>query len=1020
MKMWELSIKRPVTTLMVTLVVIILGIISLTRLNVDLLPDIKLPIAVVSTQYSGAGPREVEEMVTKTIEGSMATVGNVDSINSISSEGNSLVILQFIQGTDMDFATLEMREKLDMIGGFLPDGVSKPMVLKLDPNMMPIMSFGVSLQGKDIAQVKAWVEDVLEPRLQRVDGVASVNVTGGDQREIKVVVDPDKLAAKGLSMYQVVEVLRMENINLPGGIITDGQYDLSVRSTGEFKTLEEIRNISIASQIGGFFRLGDIARVEDGVKESHQYSMINGQDSLSVSIQKESNANTVSVARKVNKELESIKDANKDLDIHTIVDQSVYIEDSISNVASNAVIGGILAIIILFVFLKNLRPTLVIASAIPISIIATFILVYFSGITLNMVSLGGLALGVGMLVDNAIVVLDNIFRMRQEGKDRIEAAEKGSGQVAMAITASTLTTICVFLPIIFIQGITKEIFKELASTVTFSLLASLIVALTLVPMLCSKLLTGKSFHKKNVVLDKINKGYKKVLQWALSHRAIMILIIVAAFGGSVLMLPRVGTEFFPSADQGQINVSINMPRGTTHSETVKIIEQVENLAGDIPEVETVYATTGGDLLSDYTGASGDRGSVTLVLKPLEEMTRSVGEIGDEIRAKVKEIPGCNIEVDTGDSLFGSISLGLWPVQIDITGDDLEVLETISDDITGIVEQVDGTRDVSSSITEGVPELRVVLDRNKAAQYGINMALVSSAVQSELQGVVATRYKVDGTELDVRVQVPDEESLSIDDLSDILIASPLGTVVPLGDIAKLEYDRGPVQIDRSNQARVARVTAALGDRPLGDVMKDIQERLADYKMPSGYSIDYTGEYETMKEAFGDLAPALALGVVLVYMVMASQFESLLHPFIIMFTVPLAFTGGFIGLLSSGTALSVPALIGMIVLAGVVVNNGIVMVDYINILRAEGMDRDEAILKAGPVRLRPILMTTMTTVLGLVPLALGIGEGAELQLPLAVTVIGGLSFATVLTLLVVPVIYTLFDDLVQKFRKKPSSA
>ncbi|MGI6114123.1 MAG: efflux RND transporter permease subunit [Mahellales bacterium] len=1019
MKISEFSIKRPITTLMVVFVAIILGVISLTRLNVDLLPNINLPIAVVSTQYSGAGPKEVEEIVTKNIESTMATVGNVDSIDSISSEGSSIVILQFNRGTDMDFATLEMREKLDLIEGLLPEGVTDPMVLKLDPNMIPVMSFGVSQQGKDISQVKLWVEDVLKPRLQRVDGVASVSISGGDQREIKVKVDPDRLAANDLSMSQIVNALRMENINAPGGIIIDGQYDLLVRSTGEFKTLDDIRNISITGQTGASFLLGDIARVEEGIKDSDQYSKINGQDSLSVAIQKESTANTVSVAQKVNKELESIKDENKDLDIHMIVDQSIYIEESISTVASNAIIGGVLAIIVLFVFLKNFRPTMVISTAIPISIIATFILVYFAGITLNMVSLGGLALGVGMLVDNAIVVLENIYRMRQEGRDRIEAATEGSSQVSMAIVASTLTTICVFLPIVFVQGITGEIFKELALTVTFSLLASLVVALTLVPMLCSKLLEKENFKKKNITLGKITVAYKRILEWALSHRKSMILITAAAFVASLFILPVVGAEYFPSTDQGQINISVNMPRGTTHAETVKAIGQVEELAADIPEVETIYASTGGDISVDLMGTSGDRGSVTLVLKNLEERSRSTSQVGDEIRNKVKNIPGCDIEVDTGGSMLSMGGLGSSAISIEIEGEDLGTLETVANDIVGIVRKVRGTRDVSSSITEGVPELRVVLDRDKAAKYGINMAMISSAVQSELQGAVATRYKVDGKELDVRVQVSRDGRPTINDMEEILISSPLGITIPIKEVADLEYDRGPVQIERRDQTRIVRVSAALSGRSLGDVMEDIQQRLSDYQMPSGYSINYGGENEMMTEAFSDLGLALILGIILVYMVMASQFESLLYPFIIMFTVPLAFTGAFLGLITTGTALSVPALLGMIVLAGVVVNNGIVMVDYINILRRDGMDRNQAILKAGPVRLRPILMTTLTTVLGLVPLALGFGEGAELQVPLAVTVIGGLSFSTILTLVVVPVVYTLFDDLARKFKSKPSS-
>jgi HAE1 family hydrophobic/amphiphilic exporter-1 len=1020
MRISELSIKRPVTTLMVVFVVLILGFVSFTRLNVDLLPSINLPIAVVSTAYQGAGPEEVEGIVTKNLEAVLATVNNVESVQSISSEGNSLIILEFTQDTDMDFAALDIREKLDLIQGRLPEGVSDPMVLKLDPNMMPIMNFGISQEGRDVTQLKDWVEDVLKPRIERIEGVAAVNITGGPDREIKVIVDPKKLISNGLTMNNIVNALRMENINAPGGIVTDGKYDLLVRTVGEFQSIEDIRNLPVTAPTGTTLFMKDLAVIEEGLKDDPTFSKINGQDSLMISVQKESISNTVKVAEKVNKEIATIQEQNPGFHIVTVLDQSVFINRSISSVANNGMIGGLLAVIILLLFLKNLKPTLVIATSIPISVIATFIMVYFSNITLNMISLGGLALGVGMLVDNSIVVLENIYRLRQEGLGATEAAMKGSSQVTMAILASTLTTICVFLPIVFIQGITAEIFRQMALTVTFSLLASLAVALTFVPMLSSKLLRGEHFNKRSKTLDRIDALYRRWLFWALSHRKTVIAVALIIFLASLAMISMVGTEFFPAVDEGQINITVNAPKGSTFEETQDILVRVEKAIADIPEIDTISSSIGGRMISaNLSGGSQDSGNITILLKRLNERERSTQEIGNEIRKKVANIAGCEIHVDARGSMLGRGMSGSWAgssISISVRGESLETLSKISEDLVDIVSKVEGATEVKSSYEGGSPEMRIVLDRSRASQYGVNVAMVSAAIQSELQGTVATRYKVGGKEIDIRVQTPYEKELDIQAIRNMDIPTTTGTMVPLNSIADFISGKSPVSINRQDQSRVVTVTGDLSDRPLGSVMKDIQAQVEEYPLPEGYLISYGGENELLQEAFDDLIMALVLGVVLVYMVMASQFESLVHPFTIMFSIPLAFTGAFLSLLLVGIPLSVPAFVGLIILAGVVVNNGIVLVDYINVLRSEGLERNEAILQTGPTRLRPILMTTLTTVLGLLPLALGIGEGAELEMPLAVSVIGGLSLSTLLTLVVVPVIYSLLDDLGNFFKSK----
>jgi len=995
---------------MVVLIVFILGFVSLSRLNVDLLPSINLPVMVVSVQYSGAGPEEVENIVTRNIESVLATVSNLESMRSISSEGSLLVILQFTQGTDMDVAALEVREKLDMIRGVLPDGVSDPIVLKLDPNMLPIMSFAVSQEGKTDQELQVWVEDVLKPRIERIEGVASVSILGAKQTEVKVIVDPEKLMSYGLSMDLVVSALRAGNLNLPGGVVQDGQYDLLVRVSGQFTNLDELLNVPVMSSTGTTYLLRDLARVEKGVKDDRQYSRVNQHDSLSISIYKESTANTVRVAEKVNRELESIRKSYPDISVMTIVDQSKFIKSSISAVTSNAYIGAVLAIAILLIFLKNITPTLIIAVSIPFSVISTFVLMYFSGITLNIISLGGLALGVGMMVDNSIVTLENIYRMREQGLNPIDAAEKGTNEITMAIVASTLTTVCIFLPIVFTQGMTAEIFRELSITVTFSLLASLGVALTLVPMLASKLVTRQGFGKKNVTVERVTEKYRRMLEWSLEHRKTIVLITAVVFGMSIVLLPLVGVEYFPTVDQGQIEIEVSLPKGSSFSETLEAVQKVEKIVSEIPEVEMVWASIGGQQLGMIMGGSArDQGSITAVLKPLGQRNRTTQQVGEEIRQKVKEIAGCQIQVNASGG-FAGLGLGIMgaSISISIKGQDLSVLKKIADDVVEIVSNVPGTREVRSSFEEGRPELRIVIDRQRASQYGLNVAMISSAVQSQLQGVVATRYKEEGTEIDVRVQLPDDGLFKAQHVENLMVTSPLGVSVPLKSVARFEYAQGPVRIERHDQSRVVTVSGSYEGRSFGDVMKDIQERLDDYPLPEGYFIEYGGEQEQLLQAFSDLRLVLVLGVVLVYMIMASQFESLIHPFTVMFTVPLAFTGGLMGLLIAGKPLSVPAFLGFIMLVGIVVNNGIVLVDYINRLRENSVNLKPAIVQAGVTRLRPVLMTSLTTILGLLPLALGLGESSELQVPLAVTVMSGLTFSTFLTLVVIPVIYSLIDD------------
>jgi len=1024
---------------MIVLIVVLLGTISLTRLPIDLFPEIEIPVAVIVTSYSGAGPQEVENLITKRIEGAIATVGNIDTVNSISSEGSSIVIAQFNNGADMDFATLEMREKVDMIKGFLPDGAAQPMVLKIDPNSMPIIQIALSTNG-DLAGLQSLAEDTFSQRLERLDGVASVSISGGFTSEIEITVDQNELANYGLSINQLSQLLSASNMNLPGGSVNNGEQKLSVRVTGEFKTIDDIRNTPITLATGDVIKLQDIARVELTNKDISTISRTNGKDSINISVQKQSGKNTVQVADLINKEIENLKKDYPTIGIDVVLDSSTMIKDSINTVVQNVLIGSLLAVFILYIFLKNIRSTLIIGISIPISLIASFILLYFNGITLNMMTLGGLALAVGMLVDSAIVVLENIYRFRSEGYSKKEAAIKGASEVGMAITASTLTTVAVFLPIVFIDGMVGTIFKDFALTVTLSLGASLLVSLTLIPMLSSKILTveadEKSTKQKKKKLEfvytifdktfnKIENIYKNLLMTSLRRRKTAIVISIVIFFVSIASLFSVGMEFFPTADEGTISVNVSMPLGTKIDKVDKIAQTIEEKLSAVNEIDVIFTNIGaGDVLMGGRSSSSG-GSISVGLVKLNERNRSTSEVAEEIRNILRDIPGVEISV-TESSSMGMMTSGN-PISISIKGNDLDVLEEISNDFKRIIESVEGTRETKTSLSESVPEVEILVNKEKAAAYGLTTAQVASAVRGEASGVTVTKYKDQGDEIDVVIRPLVDVTKSLSHFEQINVTTPIGVNIPLSQVAELSIKKGPVQINREAQERVVTVTSQIIERDLGSITKDINTELLEYEMPEGYYYNIGGENEEMMEAFGQLLLALALAVILIYMVMAAQFESLIYPFIIMFTIPLAFSGGALALFITRRSLGVTAFIGVIMLAGIVVNNGIVLIDYINTLRKEGKERFEAITIAGPVRLRPILMTTLTTVLGLVPLALGIGEGAEMQAPMATVVIGGLVMSTVLTLVLIPVLYTVFDDLsssakskVKKFKKNTSEA
>ncbi len=1033
MNLPESAVRRSVTVFMLICGLLVLGFISLSRLSLDLLPDIKLPAAVIMTEYPGAGPSEIEKMVTEPLEGVLSTVSNLDKVQSQCMPGSSVVVLFFDWGTDMDFATLEVREKLDLVRSFLPSGVKDPMIFKLDPSLLPVIQAGMSIGSEDaasgdsvkdtpatLADLTHSAAELAKPRLERLPGVAWVVVSGGVSSEVHVLMDPAQMEAHGLSIDYVAQILMGENLGITAGTIQHGQKELRITTKGEFEDLEQIANTPITTPKGSLVYLKDISQVKQSFSDVTQKTSMNGVPSVGISIFKQTGANTVQVAEAVSEEFESLKkELPENTQINTIFDQSEFIKLSIDSVKSNALIGAFLAILIIFLFLRNVRTTLVIAISIPISIITTFIMMYFAGFTLNMLSLGGLALGVGMIVDDSIVVLESIFRYREAGCSAWESATAGAQEVAMAVTASTFTNVVVFLPVIFIEGIASQIFKELALTVSFALLASLLVALTLVPVLANRLVKVTERHDEKTLygkimitwgraLDALDSGYRSLLQWSMKHRKQVLLTVLGIFIFSVALYPLLDREFLPEIEGGEVSIAIEMPCGTGLEETAKIAEEVEMLCEKIPEVDTVFTTVGSSgAMSIVEAADPDKASLQARLLPRKERQRSAGEVAKKLRREVAELPGAKIEVAETDPKSMGMAVES-PVSISLQGDEIDVLEENAEEIAHIISKVPGTSNVKTSLEEGKPEIQVKLDREKAASYGLGTYQVAQSLKSAMSGEVATRYRSGGQEVDLRVRLVPEACANLEDLESLRISSPLGIQVPLKEIAQLKKAKTPAVIARQNQSRSCSIYADLDGRSLGSVMEDIRAELDQMHLPPGYSITYGGEQEQMIESFDALKLALILGIVLIYMVMASQFESLLHPLVIMFTIPLALIGVILAFVLTGMTFSIAAYIGVILLAGLAVKNGIVLVDYINVLRSRGLSRGEAILQAGPIRLRPVLMTALTAIFAMLPLAVGAGEGAEIDAPLALAVIGGLTVATFLTLVVVPLMYTLLED------------
>jgi HAE1 family hydrophobic/amphiphilic exporter-1 len=1073
MKIIDISIRRRVTIAMFTLAIILFGAVSFFRLKINLLPELTYPTLTVRTEYPGAAPAEIENLISKPVEEVLGVVKNVNRISSISRSGQSDVILEFAWGTDMDYASLDVREKLDALE--LPLDVERPSLLRFDPSLDPVMRFGFYREKdatadsagtsgewfdeEELKYLRRFAEEEIKKELEASLGVAAVKVSGGLEDEIQIFVDQQRLAQLDLPIGDLASQIESENVNLSGGRLEEGTQQFLVRTLNQFESIEEIADVIVSTKDGKPIYLRDIATVRHGYKEREAITRLDGREAVEIAIYKEGDANAVAVAREVEKHLGRARQILPEgYRLVKVYDQSTFIRQAINEVIRAAVIGGILAIIILYLFLQNFWATVIISLSIPVSVIATFNLMYGADLTLNIMSLGGIALGIGMLLDNSIVVLENISRHRAMGKSVLDAAREGAGEVDKAVTASTLTTVAVFLPLVFVSGISGQLFRDQALTVTFALLASLVVALTLIPMLASlqakkeppvepapkkepkrrvgrwmrstgrvifmtipvfliRLVIGIVRNISRIVMIIINpllklftkgyttveKSYSGMLAWSLDNKGRVIIVALVLFGATMLLVPKLGVELIPQLSQGEFRVEFRLSPGTPLEVTDRAIRSVQNASSEIADIKTIFSVAGTGNRMDANPEQGGEnwGELSVVLHP-GAMREDEDRVMGLMRKDLQVVPDLQYKFSR-PTLFTFKT----PVEIEVAGYDLRSLRKVSNEIASKLEANSRFADVKSTMKSGHPEIQIKFDREKAAALGFQVYEIADRVVSKVRGNVASQYSWRDRKIDILVRAKESDRNSVEKIRKLIINPESERPVTLEAVADITLDTGPGEIRRVDQERVALVSANLNYGDLGTAAGEINEIIAGIPMPAGLGVRIAGQSQEMARSFRSLQFALLLAVFLVYLVMASQFESFLHPFVILFTIPLALIGAVWALYITGSTISVVVFIGLILLAGIVVNNAIVLIDLINQLRESGMDKISAILEGGKSRLRPILMTTLTTALGLLPLAIGIGEGAEVRAPMAITVIGGLTVSTLLTLIVIPVVYTLFD-------------
>ena len=1039
----EFSTKKPVTTVMIFVGVMLFGIISLMKLPQELFPPITYPQLTVFTGYANAAPEEIETLLTKPVEEAVGTVSGLKSVRSISKEGISLVLAEFDWDQNMDFASLRMREKVDLIKARLPRDASEPLVVPFNPFELPIMTISVT-GDRGPLKLRQLATDIIKEELEKIDGVASASVEGGLEREILIEINQGKLNSYGVSITDVADAITNSNLNYPAGTIKESFYEYLIRTLGEFENVKEIERVVIKSGAdqeqqnlsfeekldqrdisprSKLVAIKDIANVKDVFKERSSYSRYNGDENISISVQKQAQANTMQVINKIRDEFGRIeKILPDDVKLEVIYDQSIFIRDAINGVRDAALQGGVLAFLVLLVFLRSVKSSAIVTLSIPISIMVVFTFMHFGGLSINMMSLGGLALGVGMLVDNAIVVIENIFRHREMGKSAEVAATEGAEEVSNAIVASTLTTIAVFLPMIFVVGIAGQLFKELAFTVTFSLVGSLWVALTLIPLLSCKLggnekeaAKGAAAFAGGKLWQKTVTKYEGLLRKFLNKKEIGLGVVLVIFIASLFIFNVLEKELMPKTDQGQFIIRVDMPVGTKLSETNKVMLKVEETIQSYPYVDSVSSvlgSTSGNSAKDVVKRMGShQGQLIINLKEKRKIkTVEAVQVFQDNFEKDNDLAAARIEFTLQSGvLSGAFGGGGKPITIEIKGEKLSEMENIARHLETEMEKIPGIFGIENDVPEPSPEIRINIDKDKAALYNISVVDLARIAQMVLRGSVSSQFKEKGHEIDIRVRIRESDRDSYDELYRIRIDSPTAGMIALGTVAKFEQGKGPSEIKRLGQERTIMVFADVVGRKITDVVADVEKMIAGTKFESGYMVRLAGESAEMKKSFNSLRFALILSIVMVYMIMAAQFESITQPLIILFTVPLSLIGVLLALFATNTSVSVVAMLGIIMLGGIVVNNGIVLIDYTNILMSQGKKSMEAVIEASKARLRPIIMTALTTVLGLFPMALAVGRGSELRAPMAISVMGGLVVSTFLTLVVIPSIFLVEHDI-----------
>ena len=1016
MSIAKFCIKHKVTTLLAVIMITIFGVVFTTQLQMALLPDVEAPMAVVICYYNGATPSDMEELVTRPLETAILSVPGVDGVSSSSSDGISQIQITYVEGTDLDITAAKLRENFELLS--LPDGAMDPIILNMNlSDLLPTAM--VALMGEDLAEVQTLAEDVVVPALERIDGVASVSISGGVSEQIAVDVDATRAAGFGLSNNHIIQYLTAENLLFPGGDMYNGTKTLTVSTDAQFRSVDDVANMIIALPTGGTVRLNEVADVYLETVESEDIAKMDGKGCVILQVSKQSGANEDAAAKAVAKQMETLAAENRNIHYGLPYLASDFINLAVVAAVQNILLGVLLAAIVVYFFLRRWGATLTIAASMPVCILAVFILMNAFDLTMNMMSLGGIAMGVGMIVDNSIVVLENIYRYAVEGHDRMSACVEGTKEVTTSVLASTLTTVAVFLPIGLSGGMAGMLFDDFCLTISFLILGSMVIALTWVPVLCYMLLDTakvqqdqlKRAEKKPHALvakvdgwiNKLYNKYLRLLDYFVHHLKAGMLASVGLVAFFMVCCLTTNVVLLPSMDMGQVAITVRTPIGSQVHETTAIADRVSAIAEEnVPELVGMYYTAG-----------DESASVTLILSDKSDRTRSSDEVADSLRALLQDIAGCEISIAASDM---TAMMGGSEISVDITGNDFTTLSMIADDLAAQIDALPDAVEVSSSVADQVPQVEVTVNREAASQYGLTAAAIGAAVRSELTGETATTVTIDNVALDVIVRGDGAASASLDALRSMPVATPLGSYVPLDSVADVDIIQAPQTIQRVNQARRVSVTGSTLSGNITAMTAEIKGILDHYQLPEGYSAEISGSYTEMMESFEDLLLALTVALGLVYFVLAAQFESFLMPVIVMMILPVAFSGALFALPLTGRDLSMISLVALIMLAGTVVNNSIILVDYINIRRERGESREEAILKACPLRIRPVMMTTITTVLAMVPMALAMGDTLEMMSDMGITMMSGMIISTVITLVFTPVYYSVIDDLPKRFRRK----